>query len=1317
MAGDTFDAGTVYAEARLDRDAFKRDLAALRRDMAKFERESRMTIKPDFDPSEVATGVEQAKAWLRSLSEYRATPEVDVQHNGMNRADVEELIAAIRELGTVRARPRVEDDDITRTRREVQGLRDDFDKSWGKATTGINGLIGRFPLLLAAVTAFAGVSYGAAAAIQVTATASLSLLAIPGILAAGGVAAATLKLGMVGVGDAFKAIAEGDSEKLLDALAKMSPRAREFVGEIQKAKPAWDSMQLGVQDALFLNLGKTVSQLATAYLPMLRAEATELAMDFNDIAIGVAGFLLQAQTIKDIDSIFDATQTSVRNLGPGLLAIMQIFRDMAVVGSGFLPALAESFSNVARNLAEFVAQARASGELAAWIQRGFDTLASLGGAIISIFLTVRAVIQAARMDGAGMAAGLATITQRMQEWAQSASGQATLVDFFDKIRAVSQALGPLIGGILAALGQMVMAVLPALPPLIQGLSDVFAHSGPLLGVFTQLALAILPALGHALSFLSPILGPLVLLIGAMVTAWKIYATTVAIVELVTKGWAIAQAILNGTLVANPIGLVVVAVVALAAALVYAWNNSETFRAIVMGAWEGIKAAASGTWNFLQTVFAALVTAVQAVGQAAVWLWQNAFVPAWDGIVAGAQALGAAFTWLWETILSPVFNFIGLAARVLLAIVVTAVLAPIILAVKAAGAIFTWLWENAIKPAWDAISGAISAAWTGVIQPVLQAIVDFIGGQLTAGWNALRDAISAVWNTIQTVVSTVWNWILTNIFQPIIAFIGGQLSQSFQGWQLIVTAVWSAVQTAISAAWAFIRDNIWNPIVSFLSATLGPAFAVVRDVIVGAWNAIRDGLSTAWNFIRDNIFNPIINFVKTTIVGAFDSAVSGIKGAWDKIREIVAVPIRFMVATVYNQGIVPAWNFVAGIVNLPKLSPVNLGFATGGVVPGYSPGVDRVPAVLSPGEGVVRPEVTRAVGPGWINQVNQVAMRGGVTGVRRYLSQGGESAAGFQRFAEGGVAAGQIFARQQSGDPYVWGGVGPNGFDCSGFMSAITNVVLGQAPYSRRFATGSFSASKGAGGFVPGTGSAFVIGVSPDTGSGVGHMAGNLGGLGVESRGGNGVVVGGGARSVQDKMFPWQFYLPQVGGQFVPGNGGVDIVGKLMELWAKVTEFLGRIGEFTGTQWGSGAMGMVQNLAKGALDFLMGKASGGVLAPGTNPGINTGAAGAAGPGAGNMFDQGGIIPTGTSIVHNKTGKPELAGRLDQWATLIDSARVGRSMDSGPTVDRATMERLAGTMAELKDLIERRGTGATIHVDGTKGPPIETAQATKLALRMS
>jgi len=70
---------------------------------------------------------------------------------------------------------------------------------------------------------------------------------------------------------------------------------------------------------------------------------------------------------------------------------------------------------------------------------------------------------------------------------------------------------------------------------------------------------------------------------AIVAALKLYQLYVTIVSTVTKIWTGIQAAFNIVMAANPIGLIVLAVVGLVVALVIAYKRSETFRNIVNGA--------------------------------------------------------------------------------------------------------------------------------------------------------------------------------------------------------------------------------------------------------------------------------------------------------------------------------------------------------------------------------------------------------------------------------------------------------------------------------------------------------------------------------------------------------------------------------------------------------------------------------------------------------------------------------------------------------------------------------------------------------------
>ena len=82
-----------------------------------------------------------------------------------------------------------------------------------------------------------------------------------------------------------------------------------------------------------------------------------------------------------------------------------------------------------------------------------------------------------------------------------------------------------------------------------------------------------------------------------------------------RAWAAQQAILNVIMSANPIAIVVIAIAALVAGLIIAYNTSEDFRRVVDG------------------VF-------QAVGAVGAWLWNNALAPAFRGIVGG-------FAWVMD----------------------------------------------------------------------------------------------------------------------------------------------------------------------------------------------------------------------------------------------------------------------------------------------------------------------------------------------------------------------------------------------------------------------------------------------------------------------------------------------------------------------------------------------------------------------------------------------------------------------------------------------------------------------------------------------
>jgi len=89
---------------------------------------------------------------------------------------------------------------------------------------------------------------------------------------------------------------------------------------------------------------------------------------------------------------------------------------------------------------------------------------------------------------------------------------------------------------------------------------------------------------------------------ACTSATAIHAATTKVVAAATKTWEAVQMAMNAVLSANPIAVVIMAVSALVAAVIYAYNHFEGFRQVCDKVWMAVKNVASAVWNFLVKAF-------------------------------------------------------------------------------------------------------------------------------------------------------------------------------------------------------------------------------------------------------------------------------------------------------------------------------------------------------------------------------------------------------------------------------------------------------------------------------------------------------------------------------------------------------------------------------------------------------------------------------------------------------------------------------------------------------------------------------------------
>jgi phage-related protein len=147
--------------------------------------------------------------------------------------------------------------------------------------------------------------------------------------------------------------------------------------------------------------------------------------------------------------------------------------------------------------------------------------------------------------------------------------------------------------------------------LVRAFHDGYVTSDGFVGAMERLGIA-LRNVGDFITQHGTLIGSLATSIGTIVIAIKVW-------QAVTTALAVVQATLNLVLAANPIGLVVIAIAALVAGLIYAYTHSETFRNVVNSVWA--------------TVQGTVLTAVNAV----VVAW-NALGAALDAVVGWFQAL-------------------------------------------------------------------------------------------------------------------------------------------------------------------------------------------------------------------------------------------------------------------------------------------------------------------------------------------------------------------------------------------------------------------------------------------------------------------------------------------------------------------------------------------------------------------------------------------------------------------------------------------------------------------------------------------------------
>ncbi|AER47573.1 endolysin [Mycobacterium phage DS6A] len=329
-------------------------------------------------------------------------------------------------------------------------------------------------------------------------------------------------------------------------------------------------------------------------------------------------------------------QGAVANMGAAMGRLGEkVLAPFIELGKQALAGITGMFDNITAQVGPMVA---GLGErLSAWVPVAVERVkafaAEAGPRVMVFFQSVAGLVQSVVPRIVSAVSGLvAKIGPKLGEIFGKLVG--AVQDAMPLIKNVAAALGVAFGAAVAAVETFGPIVADVIGLAVEWAGKLAGAIGEVVDWFKETE-AVTKPLGAALAVL---LAPFIAQLALAKIEMGLWAAKTIVVSGATKAWAAAQWLLNAAMTANPIGIVVVAIAALAAGLVAFFTKTETgrkawaaFTSFLSDAWEGVKTAFSAVWEWLRGKFEAFKSALSAVGEKATELWQNYMVPAWNGV--------------------------------------------------------------------------------------------------------------------------------------------------------------------------------------------------------------------------------------------------------------------------------------------------------------------------------------------------------------------------------------------------------------------------------------------------------------------------------------------------------------------------------------------------------------------------------------------------------------------------------------------------------------------------------------------------------------
>lgn len=984
-----YNLGTVQGEIRIDYDGkgVKEAQADVKNAAKQLERE-KLQLKLGADRSQLVKDIALAQAELDKWSAMEPTAEVNVevekararmlaleaQLSALDRKRIEIQIdidndrleqgskKLLSTFSNIRSRVSQFGGDVRNTKEAVSSLGESL--SAASRVVFLAGAISQLGVFVAALAPAAG-----------------ALFALPAAGFAAAAAFGVVKLATSGMGDAFKAVADGDAKKLSEAMAKLAPEAQQVVREYQALKPQLDGLKLDVQNKFWEGQAEILGQLGATYLPMLRAQLSTLAGTLGSMASQSAQALMAPETVAALNNVLTGTNDLFRELGsaPGdfLAGLIQI----GSVGAQYLGLVGETLGSLAFQFKEWASSAEGQTQINNWIKQGWQVLTDLYYILVNIAGIAVGIFRPLAADGQALLPTIRALVTEAQNWVNSAEGQQTIANVWALLKTVGgglltvvQTLGPVI--------QTLMSWFAALPAPVQSVIGGFIGWATVIGlILTKTAplIAFFIQIGPLIMKLGPALSMLVTGFRAVMTAFRA---------------------LSLLMMTNPWILLIAAVIALVAIIITNW---DTIKSYLTTAWNFILAAWNAFVGFLSSTGSSVWSTISAAWTSAISALASFFGPIWEQVKAVWNSLITTLSTAGSNVWSVISGIWQGAINGLVAFfttvwtVVSSVWSAFINSIIAIGSA-VWetiktIWFAAILTIWALLTGQfdllgtiwstliskikaigsnlwnqIYSIWSGAISTIVSAVTSFVSRVISAISNFVSQAvnffknlgtqiISAVTNFVSNVVSRVSSFVsqvisffsnlasqgpsrISAMVSSIVAYVSNLASQfvakvSSMASQVVtrMSALAGQIVSAIASLpgrMVSLGASIISGIISGISGAAGRLFSYLGGLATQALNAAKAafGINSPSKLFRDTIGESIPEGIEVGVganVGGMLSAVNDLAGMAQKAaQDALSRPELARVGSLVGAGVANAAGTISGASTAAAIAPATSG---------------------------------------------------------------------------------------------------------------------------------------------------------------------------------------------------------------------------------------------------------------------------------------------------------------------------------------------------------------------------------------------------------